>query len=66
MVMQEYRTEGQHGELRGAQDANEGGYTLKATRTGRQASDRRCGDYTLNALGVKGISPLGTVGDCWR
>jgi type IV pilus assembly protein PilE len=46
--------------------ANDGGYTLTAARTGSQASDRRCGDFTLNALGVKGMSSGGTVADCWR
>ncbi|WP_267966983.1 type IV pilin protein [Delftia tsuruhatensis] len=46
--------------------ANDGGYTLTATRTASQTSDRRCGDYTLNALGVKGMSSGGSVGDCWR
>lgn len=60
------KSENGHYTLTMATAANDGGYTLKATRTGRQASDRRCGDYTLNALGVKGISPLGTVEDCWR
>lgn len=46
--------------------SNDGGYTLTATRTGSQTSDRRCGDFTLNALGVKGMSNAGTVADCWR
>ena len=48
--------------------ANDGGYTLKATRAGAQASDRKCGDFTLNATGKKGIaaSTPGTVEQCWR
>src|SRR5256885_13064639 len=46
--------------------ANDGGYTPQAPRPRRPASGRRRGDYTPNAPGVKGISPPGTVGDCWR
>ncbi|QPS10096.1 type IV pilin protein [Delftia acidovorans] len=44
--------------------AGDGGYTLKATRTGSQVADGKCGDFTLNALGVKGVS-VGTVAVCW-
>ena len=48
--------------------ANDGGYTLQATRAGAQTSDRRCGDFTLDATGKKGIaaSTPGTVEACWR
>ncbi|QGW84718.1 type IV pilin protein [Variovorax paradoxus] len=48
--------------------ADDGGFTLKATRAGAQAADRKCGDFTLNAKGAKGMaadSP-GTAATCWR
>ncbi|WP_313296512.1 type IV pilin protein [Diaphorobacter sp.] len=43
-------------------------YTLLATRTGAQAKDTRCGDYTLNAAGQKGlkVNTPGTSDQCWR
>lgn len=37
-------------------------YTLTATRTGAQASDK-CGTLTLNQAGVK--TSEGTLADCW-
>jgi type IV pilus assembly protein PilE len=41
-------------------------YTLTATRAGGQAADTRCGDLTLNHLGVKGISGGTLTADaCW-
>lgn len=48
--------------------ANDGGYTLTATRAGAQASDTKCGDFTLDATGKKGLvaSTPGTVENCWR
>lgn len=48
--------------------ANDGGYTLKATRTGAQTSDSRCGDFTLDAKGTKDLAAgtPGTVDKCWR
>ncbi len=48
--------------------ANDGGYTLTATRAGPQTSDKRCGDFTLDATGKKGIaaSTPGTVDQCWK
>ena len=48
--------------------ANDGGYTLKATRAGAQASDSKCGDFTLDAAGKKDIAAgtPGTVEKCWR
>lgn len=51
-----------------SQVADDGGYTLQATRRGAQTSDTRCGDFTLDALGRKGIAAgtPGTVDQCWR
>jgi len=48
--------------------ANDGGYTLTATRAGAQTSDTKCGNFTLDATGKKGIaaSTPGTVAACWR
>ncbi|WP_431109701.1 type IV pilin protein [Variovorax paradoxus] len=51
-----------------AADGSDGGFTLKATRAGAQVADRKCGDFTLNAKGTKGMaadSP-GTAATCWR
>lgn len=47
---------------------DDGGYTLTATRAGPQASDTKCGDFTLDATGKKGMvaDKPGTVADCWR
>ncbi|MBF5005089.1 type IV pilin protein [Diaphorobacter sp. NR2-3-3-1] len=44
------------------------GYTLTATRNGAQVADKKCGNFTLNALGAKGMEAgkPGTVKDCWR
>ena len=39
-------------------------FALKAVPTGNQANDA-CGTFTLNYLGVKGVSS-GSVGNCWR
>ena len=51
-----------------AADRSDGGYTLTAVRTGVQTSDRKCGDFTLDATGKKGIvaATPGTVALCWR
>lgn len=48
--------------------ANDGGYTLKATRAGAQAADKKCGDFTLDATGKKGMAAdtPGTAEECWR
>lgn len=44
--------------------ANDGGYTLTANQ---QFSDTKCGNLSLNALGVKGRSGTGkTLDECWR
>ncbi|MBP7997487.1 MAG: prepilin-type N-terminal cleavage/methylation domain-containing protein [Thiopseudomonas sp.] len=41
-----------------------GGYTLTATQT---FGDSKCGNLSLNALGVKGRSGAGkTLEECWR
>lgn len=45
--------------------AGDGGYTLTATRSASQTADKRCGNFTLNAVGIKGVS-VGTVASCWR
>jgi type IV pilus assembly protein PilE len=46
---------------------NDGGYTLTATRAGAQASDRKCGNFTLDATGKRNIADgTGTVEQCWR
>ena len=47
---------------------NDGGYTLTAIRAGSQAADKRCGDFTLDATGRKGMAAdtPGTVEQCWR
>ena len=47
-------------------EANDGGYTLKATRAGSQANDSKCGDFTLTATGTKGMVSGGDVATCWR
>ena|SRR5690554_4738767 len=44
--------------------ANDGGYTLTANQ---QFGDTKCGNLSLNALGVKNRSGSGkSVNDCWR
>ena len=44
--------------------AGGGGYTLTATQA---FGDAACGNLTLNALGIKGITGTGkTVNQCWR
>ncbi len=47
---------------------NDGGYTLTATRAGAQATDSRCGNFTLDATGKKSMvaGTPGTVEECWR
>jgi type IV pilus assembly protein PilE len=46
---------------------NDGGYTLTAKRIGAQASDGKCGDFTLDATGKRNIADAtGTVDQCWR
>lgn len=47
--------------------ANDGGYTLTATRQGAQVNDTKCGNFTLDAVGRRGVSISGAdaVG-CWR
>lgn len=62
-----YGDQSEHGFYRLTMDrvAGDGGYTLTATRAASQAADKRCGNFTLNALGIKGVS-MGTVDSCWR
>lgn len=62
-----YGDQSEHGfyTLTIAKVANDGGYTLTATRSGSQSADRHCGNFTLNAVGIKGVS-TGTVESCWR
>jgi len=45
-----------------AEKNTDGGYSLIATPS---FIDAKCGDLTLNALGVRGASE-GTAADCWR
>lgn len=42
---------------------DDGGYTLTAAQ---QFNDTKCGDLTLNAVGVKGVTGSSSVDDCWR
>ncbi len=43
---------------------NDGGYTLTAQQ---QFNDAKCGDLTLDAKGLRGVSAEGaTAADCWR
>lgn len=45
-------------------EESDGGYTLIAQQ---QFNDLKCGDLTLNALGIKGlINTDKTVAECWR
>jgi len=48
-----------------ANDRSDGGYAFKAERT---KSDPKCGDFTLDATGKKGIAAggPGTTETCWR
>ena len=47
--------------------ATAGTYTIKATRVsdGLQSGDGTCGDFTLNSIGVQGITGSGAADDCW-
>jgi type IV pilus assembly protein PilE len=51
-----------------ASDGSDGGYTLTAARAGVQLVDTKCGGFTLDATGKKGMvsGTPGTVADCWR
>jgi type IV pilus assembly protein PilE len=40
-------------------------YTLTATAVGNQANDALCGNFTLNQLGVQGVTGTATVASCW-
>lgn len=42
---------------------NDGGYTLTAEQ---QFDDSKCGDLTLTAKGVKGVTGTSSAADCWR
>ncbi|MDI3381954.1 type IV pilin protein [Xenophilus aerolatus] len=43
-------------------------YTLTAERALAQQADTRCGNFTLDSTGKKGMAPgtPGTAADCWR
>lgn len=45
--------------------ANATSYTLQAAPQGDQASDTDCGNFTLNSLGVQGVSGTDPAGRCW-
>jgi type IV pilus assembly protein PilE len=51
-----------------AVDGSDGGYLLSAVRAGAQISDSKCGTFTLDAVGKKGIASgtPGTPEQCWR
>lgn len=40
-------------------------YTLTATPTGSQASDTKCGNFTLTHTNVKSVSGTSAAADCW-
>lgn len=44
--------------------AADGGYLLTVAPQGAQTADTRCGNLTLNAVGVRGAG--GDVNTCWR
>lgn len=46
-----------------AANAGDGGYTLTATQ---QFGDTACGNLTLTATGVKGVSGSKSAADCWK
>ena len=47
--------------------ANDGGYTLTATRQGPQVRDTECGNLTLDATGARGATASGAdAANCWR
>lgn len=46
-----------------ATNSGDGGYTLTATA---QFTDARCGNLSLNALGVRGETGTRDVAYCWR
>lgn len=50
-------------ELSIAANAGDGGYTLTATQ---QFGDTACGNLTLTATGVKGVSGSKSAADCWK
>lgn len=45
------------------EDADDGGYTLTAEE---QFNDTACGNLTLTATGVKGVSGSKAAADCWK
>lgn len=49
-------------------DGNDSGYLMTAARDGIQRSDTKCGSFTLNGAGVRGMAAdtPGTVAQCWR
>jgi type IV pilus assembly protein PilE len=40
-------------------------FTLTANAQGKQVNDTKCGNLTLNNVGLKGITGTGLVTDCW-
>ena len=40
-------------------------YLITATPVGTQANDTACGNFTLNQLGVQGVSGTSSVATCW-
>lgn len=41
-------------------------YKLRATRQGAQTQDTRCGEFTLDQTGARGMVGAGDVASCWR
>lgn len=42
------------------------GFTIQASRYGGQANDTKCGDFTLNQAGVRGVANASlTAAECW-
>lgn len=63
-----YGSQSEHGYYTLTISGDAASYTLTAVRAGIQASDSKCGDFTLNSAGSKGMAAgtPGTVADCWR
>jgi type IV pilus assembly protein PilE len=63
-----YGSQSEHGYYNLTISGDATSYTLKAVRAGVQISDSKCGDFTLDSAGSKGMvaGTPGTVADCWR
>ena len=63
-----YGSQSEHGYYALKISGDSASYTLTAERAGSQTSDSKCGDFTLDSTGSKGMvaGKPGTVADCWR